>query len=268
MGFEAADAATQALGSDPAAEAIAWRVLGSIQAREGRSEADATLERMWALAQALGEIQHTDPAAAALAEHIWLTADDDPDRLARVQEVYDRSVRRGFPWPSGALAFWMSKLGALEAIPERLSPFYRLIMEGHSRAAGEFWEERGVPYEHGLALIHGEETEQIRALRIFEDLGANRTAHRARRALRHSGVRIPRGRSRSTRRHAAGLTARQAEVLELLAEGLSNPEIADRLFVSHRTVENHVAAILMKLDTPSRDAAVAAARSQGILATP
>ncbi len=62
------------------------------------------------------------------------------------------------------------------------------------------------------------------------------------------GVRVPRGRSRATRDHAAGLTARQAEILELLAEGLTNTEIADELFVSHRTVENHVSAVLMKLD--------------------
>ena len=67
------------------------------------------------------------------------------------------------------------------------------------------------------------------------------------------------------RRHAAGLTARQAEVLDLLAEELSNIEIADRLFLSPRTVENHVAAILDKLDTGTRSEAVARARSEGLL---
>jgi DNA-binding NarL/FixJ family response regulator len=64
------------------------------------------------------------------------------------------------------------------------------------------------------------------------------------------------------------LSARQAEILELLAEGLTNTEIADELFVSHRTVENHVSAVLMKLDVPTREAAVAAARDQGILPAP
>ena len=76
---------------------------------------------------------------------------------------------------------------------------------------------------------------------------------------------MPRGRSRATRDHAAGLTARQAEVLDLLALDLTNAEIADELFVSHRTVENHVSAVLMKLDAPTRQAAVEAARKQGIL---
>ena len=78
-------------------------------------------------------------------------------------------------------------------------------------------------------------------------------------------MKVPRGRSRSTRDHAAGLTARQAEVLELLAERLTNAEIADRLFVSYRTVENHVAAILMRLDVPTREAAVQAALDRGHL---
>ena len=61
------------------------------------------------------------------------------------------------------------------------------------------------------------------------------------------------------------MTARQAEVLELLAENLTNVQIADRLFVSYRTVENHVAAILMKLDVASREAAVDTAIDLGIL---
>ena len=50
----------------------------------------------------------------------------------------------------------------------------------------------------------------------------------------------------------AGLTDRQLEVLQLLAEGLTNAEIADRLVVSVRTVDHHVAAILAKLNVGSR----------------
>ena len=56
----------------------------------------------------------------------------------------------------------------------------------------------------------------------------------------------------STRANPAGLTDRQLEVLELLAEGLTNAEIAGRLVVSVRTVDHHVAAILAKLNVGSR----------------
>jgi DNA-binding NarL/FixJ family response regulator len=70
---------------------------------------------------------------------------------------------------------------------------------------------------------------------------------------------------RDTRRHAAGLTARQAEVLQLLDEGLSNIKIADRLFVSPRTIEHHVSAVLTKLDASTREEAVTQAHAEGLL---
>ena len=79
---------------------------------------------------------------------------------------------------------------------------------------------------------------------------------------------MPRGKGRDTRRHASGLTARQAEVLQLLDEDLSNTEIADRLFVSPRTVENHVSAVLDKLDVSTREEAVSRARTEGLLESP
>ncbi len=261
----AEDAATEVLGEDPHAETIAWRMLGLIQARRGRSDARAMLDRMWALAEASGELQHVDPGASALAEHMWLSGGDDPDQIMRLRGVLDRSMRSGYVWPSGALAFWMWKLGLLETVPDRVSDFYRWIVEGEWQAAADFWETRGVPYEQGLALMHGDDDARVQAVEIFETLGASAAANRVRKELVDRGVRVPRGRARSTRDHAAGLTSRQAEVLELLAEGLTNTQIADRLFVSYRTVENHVAAVLMKLDVPTRGAAVESARAQGLL---
>ncbi|HSC90516.1 MAG TPA: helix-turn-helix transcriptional regulator [Gaiellaceae bacterium] len=65
-----------------------------------------------------------------------------------------------------------------------------------------------------------------------------------------------RGPARARRRP---VTARQLEVLALLAEGLTNAEIADRLVVSPRTAEHHVAAVLAKLGATSRREAVARA---------
>lgn len=77
-------------------------------------------------------------------------------------------------------------------------------------------------------------------------------------------VRIPRGPAGPTRANPAGLTTRQVQVLRLLAGGLTNAEIAERLVLSIRTVDTHVAAVLDKLGSPNRRAAAARAIELGI----
>jgi ATP/maltotriose-dependent transcriptional regulator MalT len=246
-------------------ETLTARVLATIQMRRGRKEARSAILAMWSSVQPGEGPTVVDSAATALAEYLWLSGEDDPTLVEQLQEVLAHGIDIGNPWPSGAFAFWMWKLGLLDGCPQGTADFYGWIIKGEYEKSATFWHERDIPYEEGLALMHGDEAEQIEAIRIFEDLGAAATASRVRQALMERGVKVPRGKSRATRKHAAGLTARQAEVLELLAHGLSNTEIANELFVSHRTVENHVSAVLMKFDVPSRDAAVAAARQQGIL---
>jgi DNA-binding NarL/FixJ family response regulator len=71
--------------------------------------------------------------------------------------------------------------------------------------------------------------------------------------------------SRVPERNRGSLTRREYEVLLKLAEGLSTQAIADALFISHVTVRNHVARILVKLQVHSRLAAVAFALRNGLL---
>jgi DNA-binding NarL/FixJ family response regulator len=86
-----------------------------------------------------------------------------------------------------------------------------------------------------------------------------------RRRLTQRGVRgLPRGPRSSTRANPANLTNRQLDVLSLLAQGLSNPEIGRRLFLSTRTVDHHVSALLRKLDADSRAGAARIARELGL----
>jgi len=61
------------------------------------------------------------------------------------------------------------------------------------------------------------------------------------------------------------LTSREHEVLQLLAAGRSNPEIADALFISRRTVTTHVTNLFAKLGVGNRVEAVTAAQRQGLL---
>jgi len=113
--------------------------------------------------------------------------------------------------------------------------------------------------------MHGSQADQLEGLELLEALGARAVAVKFRKELRGRGVSVPRGRGHATRRNAAGPTARQAEVLRLPAEDLPNIEIADRLFVSPRTVEHHVSAVLDKLDVSTREEAVSRARADGLL---
>ena len=95
-------------------------------------------------------------------------------------------------------------------------------------------------------------------------LGAVPLANRIRQALRDSGASsIPLGPRPSSGVHPAGLTARQAEVLELLVEGHSDREIAAALFISTKTVGHHVSAVLHKLGVSSRTEAAVLAIAEG-----
>jgi len=101
------------------------------------------------------------------------------------------------------------------------------------------------------------------------DLGARPAAAIASRRLRESGQRgLRRGPRAQTLANPLGLTGRQMEVLELLAQGMRNAEIAERLILSRKTVDHHVSAILGKLEVRTRNEATAKALRMGIAGGP
>ncbi len=105
------------------------------------------------------------------------------------------------------------------------------------------------------------EAEARAALVIFEKLGANENAGAAATLLRE----IEKTKTRKQISKTSGLSRREAEVLRLVAQGMSNQDIADRLTLSKHTVHRHVSSILTKLDLRSRAAAAAYAAQHELL---
>ena len=132
-------------------------------------------------------------------------------------------------------------------------------IRGEWRAAADGWLAIGDPYEAALELAESGDVEPtIEALELLETLGAQPAITLVRERLRAMGVtRRPRRESATTRVNPAGLTERQLEILRLVGEGLSSSDIADRLVVSARTVDHHVAAALDKLGVHTRREAAA-----------
>jgi DNA-binding CsgD family transcriptional regulator len=152
----------------------------------------------------------------------------------------------------GELSYWRWLAADLEpeSLPQHTAEPFARAVHGDWRGAAQAWQARGCPYESARALAAGDDPDALReALAIFEALGARPMAERVQRQLRERGVRGPRP---STRAHPAGLTSREVEVLALVAEGLSNAEIAERLTLSSKTVDHHVSSVLGKLGARSR----------------
>jgi DNA-binding NarL/FixJ family response regulator len=104
-----------------------------------------------------------------------------------------------------------------------------------------------------------------RAIEIVDGLGLPAVRQALLRDRHANGLPVPRGPRTESLANPSRLTARELEVLQLLAEGLSNAETAQRLYLSEKTVGHHVSAVLRKLGEPTRSRAVAAARRQGIV---
>jgi DNA-binding CsgD family transcriptional regulator len=244
--------------------ALARVVLALVRARRGDPEVWPPLDEALALVESSGEVQRLAPVAAARAEAAWLEGRADAV-IEETQAAFELARSRDSTWVVGELALWRRRAGRTEEIPAEAEP-YALEAAGEWRRAAELWASMGCPYESALALGDADDDEALlRAHEELQRLGARAAANVVARRLRQRGARgLPRGPRRATRDNPANLTGRELEVLALVAQGLPNAEIGERLFVSVKTVDHHVSAILRKLGARTRAEASAAAVRLGI----
>jgi DNA-binding CsgD family transcriptional regulator len=249
----------------------AARVLRGV---EGREEAAAAVASVYL---ARGE---PSAAAAVLRRRLAATSQDRLDVAAVIELLGEAEIALDSPGAAAERGRGLVALGAASGCELIIAHGERLL--GHALAPADAqaacahletalaaFIQAGIPYRAAqtrllLAQVLGHSDREVAAaeartaLSVFEDLGAGRGADAAAALMRELGVKP----ARTGPKNIGRLTRREQEVLVLLGEGLSNPEIAERLFLSRKTVEHHVARILSKLGLRGRaEAAALAARN-------
>lgn len=249
----------------------ALTVLAKVRMRLGESDGRALL--LDALQQALAteEPQYIVPMRLALVEAAWL-ANDIAACCEQLSFLVKMDPANFNPWGRGELAVWRRRAGREDGSPANDTPEpHATELRGDAVAAANAWDRLGVPYEAGLALIQVQGADAdagfARAVSTLEAIGARPAALRAREAAKAAGAdaQLPplrRGPYATARHHPFGLTARECEILRLIAQGDSNRDIAARLSRSPRTIEHHVSALLEKLNAANRMEAMLRVRNE------
>ena len=197
-------------------------------------------------------------ARSACAEIEWLEGNHAAGREHALAGLALPAVD-GLVSLAGELALWALRCGAPAASLPVLSGAPGLELAAAWRGAIDAWRALDAPYEAALAALPGDAAAAAGAHAALRALGAHPAASAFARERAAAGLSIPRGPRAATRADPAGLTAREREVLGLIAEGRTNRQIARSLVLSEKTVGHHVSSLLRKLGAGTRTEAVARA---------
>jgi DNA-binding CsgD family transcriptional regulator len=220
-------------------------------ARGRRAAAVAAVRRLLA---ETGDSVHRSRLLAAAVE-VLLAGESTDEAESAAEELSEVAAGFGCAGLRASAAYSLALVALENGAPDRALP--------QARVATQLWSELHAPYEVARAKVLvgrsfrllGDEDSAIAELtaahRSFAELGAVPARQDVEKLL-HRGT-------------TGGLTARELEVLRLVASGNSNTEIANRLVLSDKTVARHLTNIFTKLDVPSRTAAAAYARDHDLL---
>ena len=232
---------------------LAKTVLAELAVRRGDPDARERVADLAAHADRAAEPQRLAPVIA-LSTELALTG-DEPVPRERIERL--AAQMRAHGGLTGRFAVQLAAFAAVAGIGIELDPPasgpYGAMARRDWRAAADEFGELGWGYDRALMLSLLDDEEALaEAIGTARRLGAAPLTKRVAERLRERGLRVPHGPRRTTLENPAGLTARQVEVLALVADGLTNAEIAERLIVSQRTAEHHVAAVMTKLGARTR----------------
>ena len=239
-------------------------VLAERAVRRGDEDAQDRLKIVRDEAEATGELQRIVPVIEMATEYALLSGSEPP--VTRLQALVDGARDRPFDQYTQRIAAMAATAGLeVEAHDEGPPEAFAAVARRDWLTAATAFAQVGWRYDQALALSHTTDEATLgQALTLARELGAAPLTARVQRRLKELGLRAPSAPRRSTQANPAGLTTRQLEVVRLLVEGRTNSEIAERLVVSPRTAEHHVAAVLGKLGAATRHEAAARAAELGI----
>jgi DNA-binding CsgD family transcriptional regulator len=240
--------------------------VGLLRARRGDPGVWDALDEALTIARETEHLQRLWPIAAARAEAAWLE-DRIADEIDLVDDVFKLAASLDYPWAIEELSWWKSQAGCAPSATGHAQTPFGLQLAGRFDEAAKAWTALSSPYEAAAVRLGGDVEGLVEGFTALDALGAEPLTRRFASALRDAGERVPRRASATTRANPFALTRRELDVLALVAEGRTNAEIANELFISAKTVDHHVSNILGKLRVSTRREAGREARRLGILPT-
>jgi DNA-binding NarL/FixJ family response regulator len=239
-------------------------VLARVRSQMAIEGAYALLCKALEDAQSTNEYQYIIPARFGLIEHHWINAAGNirqKEVLSHIVWLNDLEVGVLNEWQAGELMVWQNRMGLKHSLSVAISAPYELELKGDTEAAFAAWQALGMPFQAGLCLLQTQgqarQSAILKVWQLFESMKAKALIQWIRHTATNEGFgellpKMRRGPYAKTRQHPSGLTNKEQQVLRLLVTGACNHDIAQSLSRSNRTIENHVSAILSKLNVENR----------------